>query len=185
MIQTPPPPLTYRVAPGVGQQIRFIAHTTVETYAGVTNTVSGAVQVRSDKPDEGLSARFVVDLSQLSTGNGLRDSNMRTRFLQTDKYPTATFVLSRLQTKVGAQLRFNTPVQGNATGAFTLHGVTRAISPVVIVTRERDTAGHDTIHIVANFSVLLRDYNIAAPRFLFVAVKQEHAVSVDVRAVAP
>ena len=184
-MQTPPPPLTYRVSPGAGQQIRFIAHTTVETYAGVTDAVSGDVQVRSDTPDEGVSARFVVKLSELSTGNGSRDSNMRSRFLQTDKYPTATFVLSRLQAKVRAPLRFNLPVQANATGVFTLHGVTRAISPVVTVTRERDPAGHDSLHVVAAFSILLRDYGIAAPRFLFVAVKQEHAVSVDVRAVAP
>ena len=73
---------------------------------------------------------------------------------------------------------------GQAVGTFTLHGVTRTISPSVTVVRGMDGHGHESLHLQAVFVVLLSDYRIRTPRFLFFSVRQEHSVSVDAWAVA-
>ena len=180
----PAAPTTYTVVPGPGQKIRFDAKTPVETYAGTTDQVSGEVRVDPDRPGHEPSARFEVKLSSLRTGNGSRDSNMRRRFLETDKFPTAAFVLNRLEGPAGTALTPGRTLSGTARGTFTLHGVMRDIAPAVTVTRERDRAGRDRLHIVARFVVRLDEHKIRTPRFLFFAVRQEHPVTVDVRAVA-
>lgn len=177
-------PVTYLVAPGPAQNVRFDARTQTERYGGQTTQVSGQIQVDWAHPTAAPSARFEASLASLSTGNGARDSNMRRRFLQTNKFSTATFTLNALDAPAGP-VRVGQSVQGVARGSFTLHGVTRAISPTVTVTREAGTSkGGDALHLVARFVVRLKDYAIGTPRLLFLVVRQEHPILVDVRAFA-
>lgn len=182
-----PPVMIYTVSPGANQQVRFTARTSVESYAGITSDVKGTVRADSDHPLQNPTAQFTVSLASLTTGNGTRDGKMRRDFLETDKYPTATFTMTGADappTPPGP-LAYHVPVTGTARGTFLLHGVSRPITPVVTVTRERDTqTKRDLLHIVAKFSVRLNDYKIGTPRFLFVTVKQEHPVVVDVWAIA-
>jgi polyisoprenoid-binding protein YceI len=176
-------PVTYTVTPGPGQSVRFDARTQTERYAGKTDQISGTVRMDVERPTASPSARFEVKMSSLGTGNRTRDSNMRRRHLETERYPTATFTLDRLEAPP-APLEVGKPVPGVAHGTFTLHGVTRPISPAVTVTREKDRGGREALHIVARFVARLDDYKISTPRFLFFSVRQEHPVTVDVRAAA-
>ncbi len=177
-------PVAFTVRPGPPQSVHFSASTQTEHYGGDTDQVTGQIRVDWAHPTVAPQGRFVVRLSALSTGNGLRDSNMRSRFLETDKYPTATFTLTQLQAPPGPVASGQT-VQGVASGTFTLHGVTRPITPAVMVTRGRGANGSQTLHLVAHFVVRLADYKIATPRFLFFSVRQSHAVTVDLLATAP
>ena len=176
-------PVTYAVLPGPPQSVRFDARTQTEQYGGHTDRVAGQVQVDPAQPARAPSARLEVAMASLTTGNGTRDSHMRRSFLETDRYPSALFVLSGLTAPPGALVPGRTVV-GSATGTFTLHGVTRTIHPTVNVLRGRDVQGRETLHVVAAFIVRLDDYKISTPRFLFLTVRQEHPVTVDVLAVA-
>lgn len=176
-------PVTYAVTPGSAQSVRFDARTQAERYGGQTTQVSGQIQLDWAHPTVAPSARFEVSLSSLTTGNGGRDSNMRRRFLETDKFPTATFTMNMLDAPA-EPMRVGQSAQGVAHGSFTLHGVTRAISPTVTVTREPGTKGRDGLHLVAHFVVRLKDYAIGTPRLLFLVVRQEHPIFVDVHAIA-
>ena len=181
-----PRTVLYRVAAGAGQQVRFEARTNTETYAGTTDNISGEIRFRPDAPSSGPSARFAVSVGSLSTGNGGRDSKMRRSHLEVDQNPVAVFTLVRGETAspLSGPLPVGKPVTGIAHGTLLLHGVTRQIAPVVTVTRETDAQNRDTLHIVARFVVRLEDYHIPTPRLLFITVKQEHNITVDVRAVA-
>lgn len=176
-------PVSYAVIPGSAQSVRFDARTQTERYGGTTTQVSGQIQVDWAHPAVSPAARFEVSLSSLSTGSGGRDSNMRRRFLQTDKFPTAAFTLTALDAPAGP-VQVGQSVRGVAHGSFTLHGVTRVISPTVTVTREPGPKGRDGLHLVAHFVVRLKDYDIGTPRLLFLVVRQEHPILVDVHAIA-
>jgi polyisoprenoid-binding protein YceI len=176
-------PTVYSVRPGSPQSVRFDAQTQTERYGGHTDQVSGLVQVDPALPTRAPVAHIEVRLASLSTGNSTRDSNMRRSFLETDRYPTASFVMTGLTAPPGS-LVAGRSVSGRATGTFTLHGVTRTVSPVVTVTRGLDRQGRESLHIIAAFTVRLTDYGIGTPRFLFFAVRQEHSIVVDVLAVA-
>jgi polyisoprenoid-binding protein YceI len=178
-------PKKYVVAPGKGQVVRFEAATGVEKYAGTTDQVEGTVTVDPDNPAAAPSATITVRTAALRTGNGSRDSNMRRKHLQVDLFPAATFTLSGIETEHKGPLPAGQAVPGALVGRFTLHGVTRDIRPTGSVTREPDPAtGRDSLHLVARFVVRLDDYKIPVPRLLFMKVKQEHPILVDLRAVA-
>ena len=181
-------PVTYRIAPGAGQSVRFEARTNTEKYGGNTDQISGEARVDPDNFASHPIAFFTIRPASFATGNGSRDSNMRRKHLNVDLFPTASFVLTALNLPAKASapvLRENQPVSGTLRGVLTLHGVSRAISPAVTVTRERDrVTGRDSLHIVARFTVRLQEYAIPVPRFLFLATKQEHPITVDVHAVA-
>lgn len=174
-------PETYTVTPGPAQSVRFEASTQTEHYGGHTDRVSGLV--RFDPLAPALSsAQFDVALSSLSTGNALRDSNMRRLALQTDTFPAATFRLTRIVLPA-ALAPAGRAVRALAQGTLTLHGVTRAIAVPIVITREQGALGLPGLHLVSRFPVRLDDYHIRAPRFLFFAVRQEHTLSVDLHAV--
>ena len=181
-------PVTYAIKPGAGQSVRFDARTNTERYSGHTDQIEGSVRVDPANIADHPVATFTVRPASFSTGNGSRDSNMRRKHLFVDVFPTATFTLSALDIPAGGAppLAAGKPVTGTAHGTLTLHGVTRTVVPTITVTRERDAAtGRDALHIVAAFVVRLDDYRIPTPRFLFITVKQDHPVTVDIRAVAP
>lgn len=173
-------PETYVVTPGRGQSARFDASTQTEHYGGHTDQVSGTVTFDGKAPAQ-TTAWFDVALSSLSTGNSLRDSRMRRAALQTDRFPTAKFRLSRIVMPAAPTLAGRT-VRVSAQGLLTLHGVTRPVATSIDVTREIGPMEQPGLHIAAHFVVRLEDYHIAAPRFLFFAVRQEHTLSVDLHA---
>ncbi|MBC7808983.1 MAG: YceI family protein [Akkermansiaceae bacterium] len=189
-------PVTYRITAGAGQSVRFEARTNTEKYAGQTDQISGEVRVDPQRIAANPIAFFTVRPAGFSTGNGTRDSNMRRKHLGVDAFPTASFVLTALDLPTNGEATGNKvsavptlsdgkPVAGSLRGMLTLHGVTKPVTAFATVTRERDRGtGRDSLHIVARFVVRLKDYAIPTPRFLFLVTKQEHPVTIDVRAVA-
>lgn len=80
-------------------------------FSGEGNGLSGTISFR----DSTFSLSF--SLNQLKTGIKLRDIHMYEDYLETDRYPTATFV--------GTFRAGKKPGEIIAKGKFTLHGVTR------------------------------------------------------------
>ncbi|MEX2393725.1 MAG: YceI family protein [Actinomycetota bacterium] len=133
-----------------------------ETFAGVGASIAvGRTQgVEGTMEIEGTSITDVdltVDMTTLRSDKDMRDNALRTRGLQSEQYPTATFKLTE-PIDIGSEPDAGEAVQAEATGDFTLHGVTESVT---IPLEARASAGKITV--VSSFDVDLDDYSIERP----------------------
>jgi len=121
------------------------------TAAGRTADVTGTVRIADGQVTE---ASFEVDMTTLKSDDERRDNQLKGRGLETDSFPTASFVLTEPVTLpedavTGDQLTFSAP------GELTLHGVSK---PVTIELQADLREG--VIAIVGNTPIVLSDYDI-------------------------
>ena len=100
---------------------------------------------------------LTVDMTTLRSDRDMRDNALRTRGLETESFPTATFELTEPITGV-AEPAEGEQIEAQATGDFTLHGVTKHVT----IPLEAKWAG-DSITVVSSFDVDLDDYGIERP----------------------
>jgi polyisoprenoid-binding protein YceI len=125
------------------------------TAVGRTPDVTGNIAIAGNQVTAGT---FEVDMTTLKSDKDMRDNAIRSRGLETDAFPTATFELTEPVElpagieEAGAQVPFS------ATGDLTLHGVTKS------VTLSFDAETRDgTIAIVGNAPIVMSDYQIEPP----------------------
>lgn len=74
---------------------RFGKQLGLATTVGRTNAIEGQVTLNLDeKTPNPVSGKFVVDISTLKSDESIRDRVIRERFLQSQSYPQATFVVT-------------------------------------------------------------------------------------------
>jgi polyisoprenoid-binding protein YceI len=140
----------------------------LEAIDGTTNDVTGSINADLANPASS-SVTIEVNLNTLDTGNGLRNRHLRERYVQTGKYPTATFKSVSVAAPSGA-VSPNQPFELSVTGDFTMHGVTKRItSPVRVtvvpeseITRNARGPG-DWIHATTTFKLKLSEFGIDVP----------------------
>jgi polyisoprenoid-binding protein YceI len=138
---------------GYRMQEQFGGDTVEHTAVGRTPAVSGTMQIDGDKV---ISASFKADLSQLSSDQARRDRYIKTSGLETDRFPTATFVLSDpISLKTPSP---GTVVNTNANGDLTIHGVTKRVT-IPLMARWNG----DTIDISGGTGIVLADYGMVPP----------------------
>lgn len=126
--------------------------------AGQTDRVTGTIVLRfqGGRLVVAKGARVVVDMRTLTSNDPARDRALRQRGLETDRYPTASFVTA-----------FDTPIPPGALeaprqlilrGVLTLHGVSRTLAVPV-------TAGlvDGQILVDGELEVTLGDWGIEPP----------------------
>lgn len=67
------------------------------TAVGSTDTIAGDIYIDRANPSASSIGPITVDLSKLTSDQSRRDNTIRSRFLESSKYPTATFVAKRLE----------------------------------------------------------------------------------------
>jgi len=122
----------WTVGPGsiVGYRVREkLADLPAESDAvGRTESVTGGIGVSVDGGTVRVSAgRFEADLTTLASDNGRRDNRIRSSGLESNTFPTATFVLVEPVTVTGDILSGAT-LEATLVGDLTLHGETRRVS---------------------------------------------------------
>jgi polyisoprenoid-binding protein YceI len=162
-------PRTYTIAHDGKNVAGFRIDDAVETIDGTTPKLTGTIVA---DPDDAAasSVDLRVDLSALDTGIGLRDSHIRDEYVETKKFPQATFRSVSVAAPAGTPIVANQPVEVSVTGDFTMHGVTKRITaPVRIVlipaseiTKASRGPG-DWIHATASFPLTLSDFGIKVP----------------------
>jgi polyisoprenoid-binding protein YceI len=126
---------------------------------GTTEAVTGSLVIGPDG-SIGSQSKLTVDLRMLSSDQEMRDGYIRSRTLETDKFPLLEFVPRRAQ---GLPIPLPSPPQAQAlgfqlSGDMTLHGVTKPVTWSVIATLRGETvAGRATT------TVLFSDFNMAKP----------------------
>ena len=119
----------WAVSPGesvfVGYRVQetFAGSVAERTATGRTPAVEGTMTVEGDTI---TAASVSADLSRLESDQDRRDSALRTRGLETDRFPDAAFELTDPVTLPAPPSRGDT-VAVTATGDLTLHGVTAPV----------------------------------------------------------
>ena len=126
------------------------ANTAVGRTPDVSGTMTGA-------GDQVAAADIEVDLRTLESDNGTRDSALRSRGLETDRFPTATFSLTGPLT-LPAGVLDGERASVDATGDLTVHGVTREVTVVLEVELSGTAAA-----VVGQAPVVLGDFDIDPP----------------------
>ncbi len=86
------------------------------------------------------AADLSVDLTTLASNESMRDGQLGHQGIQTDQFPTATFVLTE-PIELGTIPAEGTPVQVTAVGDLTLHGVTKNVSIPITAVQQGDIIG--------------------------------------------
>jgi polyisoprenoid-binding protein YceI len=91
---------------------------------GTATDVTGQFTIAGTTID---AASFTVDMASFSSSQDLRDSQFRGRIMETSKFPTSTFELAAPITLPAIPDNL-VQIDVNATGRFTLHGVTKELT---------------------------------------------------------
>lgn len=149
--------------------LSFTGHSTVGDFVGTTTAVSGGVTGNAEL----ANARGWIEapIATLSTGNGLRDHDLRST-MDVEKYPTMRFEL--LGVTVGSPSALSDTVTGALRGILTIHGVTRDVAIVATL-----IAAGDTIDVNGAFPIDLADYDVGGLTRLFGTLRVRR--NIDVR----
>jgi polyisoprenoid-binding protein YceI len=148
---------------------QFAAGALDHTAVGRSRAVEGSITIAGTQVTEGS---FTVDLTELEfvdnppVGSGQRRvSAMERQGLETNEFPEATFAVTE-PIQLDEIPEDDTPVQFEATGDLTLHGVTNPITFTV----EAQVRGDSIVVASADpVPVVLADYGIAEPSAPFLA----------------
>jgi polyisoprenoid-binding protein YceI len=117
------------------------------------------------------AAEIVVDMASVATDEPPRDQYFRSRALQTDTFPTATFTLTEpAEVADGASAV-------DLVGDLTVHGVTQRVT----VDAEVAGTGADAVQVVGSVPVTFADFGVEAPSLGFVTVEDTGAVEFSLR----
>jgi hypothetical protein len=153
-------------------QVRVVCPLTVGgAFEAKTSSVAGTLTRLSGSPAV-FAGEVVVDLRMLDTGIGLRDSHLRTRYLETDKgdgFDKAVVSDLRLADVDPDTFEGRT----HFTATLLLHGTRNPVAGEVQVRRNGSSR-----HAEVTFPVKISEYGIAKPQYLGVGVKNEVIVRV-------
>jgi polyisoprenoid-binding protein YceI len=136
---------------------------------GRTPAVEGTAMVGAGSLRE---ARFTADLNELTSDQPIRDRVMTDQGLQIERYPTATFSLTRPVDLRSAELGH--VVKFDAIGDLTLHGVTR---PVTFAAEGRWDG--DVIHVAAHTTIHRADFKLSLQGQFGVRVSGEGTIEAE------
>lgn len=125
---------------------------------GRTSDVTGGLVVEGTDGALTLAEGSIeVDMTTLESDEGRRDNQLRGRGIQTDTFPTSTFVLAG---PVALLAAFGSAdVDVTLPGQLTLHGVTRDVE-IAAQARVQDDG---TVVVAGSLPILFADFEIEAP----------------------
>ncbi len=154
------------MAPKAGSgEVKFTATASpgALTINGKSETPTGTLDIAEDGSKIDVSGSLKIKLDTFSTGIALRDSHMKGKYLEAEKYPEALLLLSKQALpKNGA---------GPFEGELVLHGMKHKVTGMAEIKPEG--AGS---FVKASFPVRLQDHGIVAPSFAGISVADEVSV---------
>lgn len=161
----------------------------LETISGTSVQVSGTISTDLKDPSK-TSGSFSIPVTSLVSGVAMRDEHMAGKdWLNAAEFPNITFAIKSLKLKGDSKaLTAGSSVQADATGDFTLHGVTKTITIPVRASYREIAAGQvyglegNILRIETSFSIKLSDYGVNIPAGLTAKVANELALTVKATA---
>jgi polyisoprenoid-binding protein YceI len=163
---------TWKVKPGNAQN--FVGYRVTEKlFANISETeATGRTDnVTATMTIDGTTVKDVTvtaDLRDLQSDNSFRDGRIRSEGLESDDFPEAKFVLTQPITLSAVPTAGET-ITTQATGEFTLHGVTKTVTI--------DLQGRwdgKQVQVVGSLPIAFDDYGVSAPSAPAVASVDDH-----------
>lgn len=139
---------------------------------GVGGRASGLLEISKNM----VAGLIIVPLKEITTGISLRDEHMKSKYLETEKYPEATLRISELKmeknffTENGSQK--NVPFKGN----LTIHGVGKEIQGTADI-----ESTDKTILVNAKTSTNITAHKIDIPSYLGIKVADLVEIKTELR----
>lgn len=168
----------WKVAQGRGANTTSVGFTFFEILpaerkltSGTTYDVEGGVTI----VDEQLTAgEVIVDMTTIETDNERRDINVRNKILNTDEFPTASFVITE-SSDLSELPADATPGTVVLTGELEIHGETQPVS------HEFDALRDDERIIVSGDVPINRiDFGVESPEFVAAAIDEEGELNIRI-----
>ena len=121
---------------------------------GRTENVTGSMTISGTQV---TAAEFTVDMTSVTSDESRRDNQFQGRIMETDQFPTATFVITQ-PIELGTVPEDGQEITATATGDLTLHGVTNSVTLEVTAKRTGDS-----VAVAGSTDVVFADYDIANP----------------------
>lgn len=137
------------------------------TAVGRTPDVTGSLTLDGATLTE---VQVTADLTTLQSDDDRRDGQLRTQALETNAFPTATFVLTDAIELPAAAADGDT-VQVTATGELTLHGVTQTVEVPITA-----ALSDGVITVTGSIDILFSDYEMDPPSSMIVLSVDDQGV---------
>jgi polyisoprenoid-binding protein YceI len=144
---------------------------------GKTQQVNGEVFLNFTHPEQSNLGTITVDISAFESDSSRRDNAIRDRWLESSKFPLATFVPTQVS-GLSADVQAGQTVNLQITGDLTVRDATRPVTFDVQVTLE-----NDQLQGSASTEVLMTDFNFTPPDIAGM-LKAEDKVKIDFTFVA-
>ncbi len=135
------------------------------------NPLTGQMALNGNK----LSVKASFALNSLETGIGLRDRHMKEKYLETEKFPKADFVLTEMALPDALTKGDGEAKDVAFKGTLTIHGVPQEVSGTASVQRKSDK-----FEFAFEFGTKITGHKIELPSFMGVTVAEDVKVSVNV-----
>jgi polyisoprenoid-binding protein YceI len=146
---------------------------------GATEAVGRTPDVTGTLTVDGTSitaATFEADLTTLRSDEANRDRQLGRQALETGRFPTATFTLTR-PIDLGTVPAEGATFEATAAGDLTLHGVTKSVEVPV-----QGTLENGVVTVVGSLPILFADYAIEKPTsFVVLSVEDNGTMEFQLR----
>ena len=161
---------------------------------GDNKALTAGSSVQADATGEftlhGVTKTITIPVTSLVSGVAMRDEHMAGKdWLNAAQFPNITFAIKSLKLKGDNKaLTAGSSVQADATGEFTLHGVTKTITIPVRASYREIAAGQvyglegNILRIETTFGIKLSDYGVNIPAPLTAKVANELTLTVKATA---
>lgn len=141
---------------------------------GRTSAITGSATIEPDGAGVRVTAAsFEADLTQLTSDDGRRDNRIRSIGAETNRFPTASFILTGT-VSVGAEALAGATVDVALPGDLTIHGVTKSVT-----IQGQARLNGDRIEIVAALTFPFSDFGMTPPSIAgFVQVQDDATLEV-------
>jgi polyisoprenoid-binding protein YceI len=163
---------TWTVKPGdtqnfVGYRVteKLFANISQSEATGRTDNVTASMRIAGTTVSD---VTVSADLRDLTSDNSFRDGRIKSEGLESDKFPVAKFVLTS-PIRLDAVPTAGQTLKTQATGDFTLHGVTQRVT----LSLDGRWDGKQ-VQVVGSLPVKFSDYGITAPTAPAVASVDDH-----------
>ena len=151
----------WTVSPGdsrnfVGYRVteKLIANISETEATGRTDHVTASMKIDGTTVSD---VTVAADLTTLQSDNSFRDGRIKSEGLESTKFPEAKFVLTK-PIALTTQPAIGDTIKVEATGDFTLHGVTKSVTIEL-----QGRYDGKNVQVVGSLPIAFSDYGITAP----------------------
>jgi polyisoprenoid-binding protein YceI len=166
----------YHIDKAKNNQVMFISEVPMSEFKVKTSQIDGYVYwagkevIPENSQSKTSDIYFEVQLNSLDAGNSMYNRHLKEDYLETKKYPYATFKAGIARIEQLTDSTFAAYVEGD----FSIHGKKKKIEIIGQAMRLGEV-----LRVKCEFSVKLTDYDIEIPKLMFFEADDDIKVSLD------